>query len=187
MDAGRFDGLARSLARLRTRRAAVRFAAGALAALGVTKADATDAAPRGKKKCKHGRTPCGNTCCPKGKICAGKNCVTGQANCPNGADSCSATDTVACTNDTNCACYHRLEGGTRCVQFLLPIGACDQCKTDADCVALGFPPGSSCIQDFGVNCTTCNDNKKGYCGEPCGFVPPPAPIHGQTRSAGPHG
>ena len=187
MNAGRFDGLARTLARISTRRSALRLAGGALAAVGIAEAGVADAKRHRKKKCKNGETRCQGTCCAQSEACVGGVCKDEQANCPNGADSCSASGEVACTADINCSCYQRLEGGTRCVQFLLPIGACDQCKTDADCRRLGFPPGSSCIEDHGPTCTTCHKNKRGYCGEPCGFEPSPGAVARQTRSAGPKG
>jgi hypothetical protein len=92
--------------------------------------------------------------------------VVGQGNCPAGSSDCQVDN--KCNDNSACKCHQRLEGGTRCVQFN-DEGACDQCETDADCLALGFSPGSSCIRDDGPECF-CNADAKGFCGEPCGFV-----------------
>lgn len=125
---------------------------------------------RGSQKCRcpGSREACGRLCCAKGDICAGGTCVTGRADCPAGADTCVSE--VDCGDNPDCECFQRFEGGTRCVQFLLPGGACDQCANDADCRTLGYPPGSSCIRAFGAACE-CESDDLGYCSEPCGFVP----------------
>jgi hypothetical protein len=187
MDASGFDGLVRSLARLRTRRAALRLTAGALVAAGGASVAAGDAKQRRKKKCKGGRVPCDGQCCAEDKVCVGGECVSAQGTCASGDNSCNGDAAISCSNPNSggadCACYLRLQGGTRCVQFTLDKGACDQCKTDADCVALGFPKGSSCIRDDGPDCA-CNANARGYCGEPCGWAKQQASA--LTTAANPH-
>jgi hypothetical protein len=164
--------------------------AGALVAFGgADAADAADAKWNRKQKCRRGRIPCNGQCCAAGKVCVGGECVTAQGTCASGDDSCDVVGGIACTNPNaggaTCSCFPRLAGGTRCVQFTLPQGACDQCKTDADCVALGFPRGSSCIRDDGPNCD-CHANVRGYCGEPCGWAPAGKSAR-QTGAAGPRG
>ncbi|HEU5432029.1 MAG TPA: hypothetical protein VFU81_10210 [Thermomicrobiales bacterium] len=186
MDAGRFDGFARSLARVRTRRAALRLTGGAVVAFGGAGASvAADAKQQRKKKCKNGTIRCNGQCCAADKVCIGGDCVSAQGTCAIGDNSCNVSAGIACSNPNSggadCACYLRLQGGTRCVQFTLKKGACDQCKTDADCVALGFPKGSSCIRDDGPECN-CNANARGYCGEPCGWVKTKAAL---ATAAGP--
>jgi hypothetical protein len=138
-----------------------------------------------KKKCRHGKKNCGRQCIPKsdccrngdcasGNVCIDGRCVIGSADCPADADSCSATGTVPCTDNHDCNCFQRLEGGVRCVQPSVQPGACDQCETDADCLDLGFPPGSTCFRDDGPNCT-CDADQRGVCAAPCGSVPARAP------------
>jgi hypothetical protein len=163
MDAGRFDVLVRSLASTRNRRSAIRLVGGTLALLGAT---STDARHRPGKKCKR---KCNGTCCAAGEVCVGGVCQSARADCPAGADSCSANGYVSCMSNSFCACYRRLEGGVRCVEFAIS-DTCGRCKTDADCDRLGFPRGSSCIYGAGDQCT-CNSStrKVGYCGEPCGW------------------
>jgi hypothetical protein len=200
MDAKRFDQLTRLLTLSSRRR--VLGAIGGLSALPALFGTELAVAKRKKKRCKRGQVHCGSkrkcfdlqsdrkhcgscsTTCNSGDLCIDGECVVGPGDCPANADSCSETDTVPCNDNPDCSCYQRLEGGVRCVQFLLPIGECDQCETDADCVALGFPVGSSCIKDDGPSCTCLADNR-GYCGEPCGFVPMAART-GARIVAGPH-
>ncbi|HEU5430627.1 MAG TPA: hypothetical protein VFU81_03140, partial [Thermomicrobiales bacterium] len=70
-----------------------------------------------------------------------------------------------------CICNTRLQGGTRCGVFGNK-SACDQCLNDGDCTAIGFPPGSSCVQDFGGTCLACGNNTLGICLLPCGTKDP---------------
>jgi hypothetical protein len=171
VDATQFDALIRTIDTHTRRRAALGVLGGALTAI-LARGEREETAAKSRKPkngCKKGKTACGKTCCPKGKTCAGGECVVAQGSCPARADSCAKN--VICNDNPDCLCYQRLEGGVRCVQFKLDLGACDQCKSDRDCIALGFPPGSSCIKDDGNNCN-CDADKRGYCGEPCGFVPP---------------
>ena len=200
MDSERFDRLTRAFA-LPSRRQLIGVASGLLALPAVVGPEGAEA-KRKKTKCKDGQKHCGSkrkcfdlqtnrkhcgSCgiaCAAGETCLGGQCVVvGPADCPADADSCSATDVVPCTDNPDCGCYQRLEGGVRCVQFTLPIGACDQCETDGDCIALGFPQGSSCIKDDGPSCL-CLADSQGYCGEPCGFVSK-ADRAGASRERGP--
>jgi hypothetical protein len=187
MDVSRFDRLTRLLA-AGSRRQIVGFLGGVITSQAAIRLDDTKAKKK-KKKCKHGEKHCGSkrkcfdlqsdpkhcgncgTVCGVGEACVLGQCViVGPGDCPGTADSCDAGGTVGCGDNSDCSCFQRLEGGVRCVQFLLPFGACDQCETDADCVDLGFPPDSSCIKDDGPTCE-CLADDKGFCGEPCGFVP----------------
>jgi hypothetical protein len=148
-----------------------------------------------KKKCKHGKKKCAGTCvlkerccgtvvCDVGDVCVNGECVVGSGNCLADSDSCSETDTVHCGVSADCGCYQRLEGGVRCVQFTPPFDEeCDQCETDADCIALGFPSGSSCVLDDGPTCA-CLIAGRGECGLPCGFMAD-GPVSGSARARGP--
>src|SRR5262249_13596242 len=46
-------------------------------------------------------------------------------------------------------CRSQMEGGTVCaIDISRPAAtACDQCRSNGDCIVLGFPPGSSCVVD----------------------------------------
>ncbi len=166
MEADRFDTLVRTL----VERASRRTLLGASLASLVAGLGMTDAGARKKHK-KHKRRK-GSNCpngCPPGAVCLGGACVVREGSCPAGADSCGATDTVRCNANPKCSCYVRMEGGTRCGQENFTLGsACDQCGTDADCLALGFPTGSSCILDSGITCDRCRADDRGECVEPCG-------------------
>jgi len=187
MDATGFDSLARRLAGGATRRGALRrLAAGAVAAGGVAAAlvgpwaeeAAAGGCPHGKKRC-HGKCIrksrcCGNRDCPPGGICAKGKCVTGQGTCAAGADTCANTGNPFCedaSGEHTCICLKRFQGGTRCGVYG-NASTCDQCTTDADCIELGFPPGSSCTQDFGVDCQVCDNDNRGSCIVPCGSPDP---------------
>jgi hypothetical protein len=175
MDAFHFDRVTRTVSTVLSRRTFARvLSLGAIALPGLSDAKRT----RKKKRCKRNKKKCGKRCFPRanccnsadcaaGELCIGGQCVIGAADCPAAANSCQTV--VNCTDNPACLCFQRLEGGVRCVQ--LSTGACDQCATDADCATLGFPPGSSCIQDDGPGCTTCAADDRGLCALPCGDVP----------------
>ncbi|HEU5430626.1 MAG TPA: hypothetical protein VFU81_03135 [Thermomicrobiales bacterium] len=171
MDGARIDGIACSLARVSTRRAALRLTAGTCAAFGA--AGAADAKHRRKKKCKHGTIPCKGRCCPVGSVCIGGGCVSAQGTCADGDNACGGGGAVVCSNansgSANCECLSRLQGGTRCVQFAHEKNVCGECQTDAACVKLGFPKGSSCVIAVGPGCL-CSADAPGICAEPCGWV-----------------
>lgn len=171
MDGSQFDDLARSFSPVRSRRAALGLAAGAIAALGLSQAADTRAKSRHKKSKKKCKEPAD---CKSGQICAKGKCVTGQGTCAAGADTCAGVGDPFCHDPSGkhtCICLTRLEGGTRCGVYGNASG-CDQCLNDADCFALGFPPGSSCTQDFGTECQACGNNNKGSCILPCGAKDP---------------
>src|SRR5690349_7394232 len=162
MDADRFDAAVRTFSPVRSRRAALGLAAGALAALGLSHAADTQAKSRRKmpkKKCKKAAD------CKSGQNCAKGKCVTEQGTCAAGADTCAGVGNPFCHDPSGkhtCICLTRLEGGTRCGVYGNGSGY-DQCETDADCLSLGFPPGSSCTQDFGPECGVCQNNNKVSC------------------------
>jgi len=170
MDADRFDAVIRSLSPVRSRRAALGLAGGAIAALGLSRAPDAQAKSRKKKKkkCKDAAD------CKSGQQCANGKCVTGQGTCATGADTCAGIGDPFCFDASGkheCICQTRLQGGTVCGVFG-NASACDQCQTDADCLAMGFPAGSSCTQDFGPQCQACQNNNKGICTLPCGVKDP---------------
>jgi hypothetical protein len=165
-----FDAVARSLAPSHSRRAIIGIAAGAMTVLVGSGSIGVDARQRAKKKCKAGEKKCKNKCCKRGDICAKGVCVTGKADCANNDDACETGGaSVLC----NCGqkmglCFQRLQGGVRCSIELGGKTGCDQCRIDADCHALGFPPGSSCVKDSGPFCPLCSAaDARGKCVAPC--------------------
>jgi hypothetical protein len=102
--------------------------------------------------------------------------VGGPGTCAAGADACASATGAICTcrNGRRGLCRTRMGGGTVCaIGITKPATtACDQCRFDDDCFALGFPPGSSCVQDFGPNCLLCGDGSLGSCMAPCGLEEP---------------
>jgi hypothetical protein len=174
MDADRFDALVRSLSPVRSRRAVLSLAAGAVATLGLADSPVRAAHHR-KKTCPPGQKKCKKKCCKSGEVCANGKCVTGQGACATGSDSCAGTGTTFCKDASGqhtCLCFARLQGGTRCGILSGARSACDQCLNDDDCRALGFPRGSSCVQDFGTQCPLCDNNTLGQCILPCGAQDP---------------
>jgi hypothetical protein len=182
MTPDRFDTLVHSLSVSRPRRAVLGLAAGLAAALGATRATVVEAKhvaaakhhqkrhKHHKRKCPQGQEKCATKCCQTGETCASDQCVTGQGTCQAGDDACLGIGDPFCfdaSGQHECICQTRLQGGTRCAYFG-NASQCDQCETDADCTALGFPPGSACMQDYGGTCVACQDNNKGICAIPCG-------------------
>ena len=190
----RFEALVRSLSRPRSRRSVISLLASTGAVLGGATATVVDAKKKHHKKktkCTAGTKHCGSkkkcfdlqtdpehcgTCsvaCDTGEACDSGQCVTVQGTCQAGDDACLGVGDPFCfaANGDECICQTRLQGGTRCAYFG-NASTCDQCETDDDCFALGFPPGSGCMQDFGGSCQACQDNNKGICAIPCGSPDP---------------
>ena len=109
-----------------------------------------------------------------GQTRANGKCVTGQGPAPPAPYTCAGIGDPFCFDASGkheCICQTRLQGGTVCGVFG-NASACDQCQTDSDCLALGFPVGSSCTQDFGPQCQLCQNSNKGICTLPCGVKDP---------------
>jgi hypothetical protein len=178
MDDSRFDALTRTLAIGAPRRGVIKGIGGGVAVAVAGIAGRPEAAAA---KCRRGKKPCRGKCIAKSRCCGNKDCATGegcakgkcvtrQGTCATGADSCANTGNPFCldaSGDSTCICLSRREGGTRCGVFGA-ASACDQCSTDDDCFDLGFPPGSSCTEDFGVDCPICQNDNLGTCILPCG-------------------
>jgi hypothetical protein len=119
-------------------------------------------------KCTNGRVRCEETCCASGEICAAGTCLTGQGTCASGADSCLVA-TISCNQRSNCSCYQSAEGTTRCGEPRIPITACGNCTSSAQCAA-SFPndPGVFCAIDIGGQANGCGCSAgEGTCVPPC--------------------
>ena len=113
-------------------------------------------------------------------ICEGKKCRA------HGTDICRQDRPGVCTADpadvpslgcgANCYCFRTTAGSNFCAPVVRTSGQedCTTCQQDADCLALGYPPGSACAPVGRGNCT-------GFCSSgmaclvPCGVEFPPPP------------
>ena len=189
MDGNRFDELARSLARGRTRRSLLRaggLAAGAAVAATVVPDGAAaalrpggaicrkpgdcvsgvctpDATGRGRCACEEGATPCTpSTCCAAGQVCVDGVCRVPAP--PDLQGTCPAGGDN-CIFEVISACGGGL---CRCYQRIGGAGTicsgdavCQDCDEDADC-----GPGRYCITATpGGDC--CEGLTTTICGSPC--------------------
>jgi hypothetical protein len=182
MDSHQVDQLARALSG--TRRAllpgALALAAGWLG-IGVT----------GARKHKHKKKPKKPkpnefACLSVGKRCKSTDqCCSGICTGKKGKRRCRAHDTGTCAqgipgvcdpenptiaicNSDACLCMSTTAGSNYCANG--NFNQCSDCTKDADCEALGLPPGSACIP-FPLTCTDqCESGMT--CVIPCGVAPP---------------
>jgi hypothetical protein len=105
---------------------------------------------KGKRKCKaHGT----GTCDQEGpRLCTSPNPVL-----------------LKCNNSADCACIRTTAGSNFCSSELAI--ECADCQQDADCEALGFPPGSACAPTSEGGCAGLCETGMA-CLAPCGYVPP---------------
>jgi hypothetical protein len=168
MDQPQDNPLTRTLARFPSRRDLLRGLARTGLALGVLPiVDGADARKKRKKRkkrqpkatpneygCLEVNDPCTSQdqCCSG--ICEGKRCRPHDTGtCPQDleTDICLAGTIedalkVLCDNSQSCGCFRTTGGSHYCSDFLYNEGdsRCADCQTDADCVALGYPPESAC-------------------------------------------
>jgi hypothetical protein len=197
MNQHRVPTLSRSLASIPSRRDVLRGLVGAVFGLGVGRVpDFAEAKKKkGKKKrpkkakpnayaCLSVGVECKNAgqCCSG--ICQGKKCRahdTGtcgqdlQGWCLVGAAEDGARH--ICNNNQLCRCHRTTAGSVFCADFFPSDDPgvdprCVDCQKDADCLALGFPPGSACAPvSQGYFCAgACPTGMA--CLTPCGYEPP---------------
>jgi hypothetical protein len=111
-------------------------------------------------------------------ICTGKpgkkRCrAHGTGTCNQRAPGICEADNPAltfCNNSPTCVCVRTTAGSAFCGEGNLEVSRCAPCKRDADCVALGLPPGSACAPTATGNCA--GDCATGtVCLVPCGTDP----------------
>jgi hypothetical protein len=128
-------------------------------------------------------------CLSVNKICKNaEQCCSGICDGKKGKRKCRAHDTGTCRQDVagtcqtgtpfgptcnnraDCHCFRSTAGSNVCA----PGTSCADCQTDADCLALGFPPGAACAPiSEGLCAGLCPTGMA--CTIPCGAeVPPPA-------------
>jgi hypothetical protein len=185
-----FDDMLRTLTRSRRS-----LAAGAVAAIaGLLIAPGSDAKKKRKRKHKKRKPkaqpnefgcfevgdPCTSEadCCSG--VCEGKKCRA------HGTDVCGQDEPGVCTAPfddipslgcgTNCFCYRTTAGSNFCSSGVWTGDQwnCTDCKTDADCLALGFPAGSACAQVGRGICSGWCDSGMA-CLLPCGTKRPDEP------------
>lgn len=175
MDAQIFDDLTRSIgSEGRGRRwilKAVGAGVAALAARTLGFAQPAAAAVCGSEgdPCRRRGDCCSGVCRgPKGK----KRCRRrGAGTCQQGQDSCRANpdDVPRCNGKDFCGCFVTTGGSSFCGTG----GDCARCRSDADCVARGFPKGSACIEATrGICGENCAELSGTACVLPCGAGQP---------------
>jgi hypothetical protein len=161
MDGSRFDALVQSF--LGSRRSLL---AGGLGVGMLWRPMVTGARKKRKRKkrnpqarpnefgCLEVGDPCKSAaqCCSG--VCEDKRCrAHDTGRCDQGLvkETCLAAtpedmEVLRCDNDPDCACYRTTSGSRYCSAFLENEGdpRCADCRSDADCVALGFPPEAAC-------------------------------------------
>jgi hypothetical protein len=194
----RFALLIRSLTNVPSRRDVLRGLGAAGLALGLARSFELAEAKKKKRKkrkkrkpkatpnefgCLEVNDPCTSPeqCCSG--VCEGKRCRahdTGTCAQDLDVEICLAGTIedalkVLCDNSQSCGCYRTTSGSYYCSAFLYNEGdtRCADCKTDADCVALGFPPEAACAQVSRGRCAgACPTGMA--CLVPCGTELPPS-------------
>jgi len=187
----------RSLMRAPSRRDLLRGLAAAGLGLGAARLPDLAAAKK-KRKRKHkkkDRKPRPNAfgCFNVGAVCkSAEQCCSGICEGKKDKRQCRAHDTgtcnqqdpgmcevgnifdALCNGGLECGCF-RTTGGSDVCAALFNVSQCADCQKDADCLALGFPPGTSCAPIGGE--FACKEICIGgmACMQPCGSEPPPPP------------
>lgn len=125
----------------------------------------------------------GDDCCAG--VCEGKKCRA------HGTDICRQDKPGVCTAGLdevpslgcgpNCWCFRTTAGSNFCganVRTSPPLD-CTSCRKDADCIALGYPPGSACAPVGSGNCSTWCDTGMA-CLVPCGTPYPEEKLTSQA-------
>ena len=190
MDAGRFDTLVRSLSSAGSRRTILgTVMAGSLGMVGIARTEAKKA-KRKKKPLPFNAFGCLNVgakcrgkaalCCSG--ICQGKKPKNGKkdkskcvahntGNCTPPRDVCLTNSITVSECDSGGICTATTGKAAFCASFTGGGAAsCRACRTDPDCEALGFAPGSACViltggacNAPGSNCAGVNDSSGTAC------------------------
>ena len=163
MDANRFDAATRDFFHSASRR---RVLAGIAALVATTSILAeADAKSRNqkKKKLKRNSFGCvnvGQKCYGKSEACCSGICEGGKkhgkcvghnvGSCGAGDGTCS--ESIACGPNQS-RCYQTTGNAGYCGDANTCF--CAACQKDADCLAMGFPPGSACVLCLGVRDGVC--------------------------------
>lgn len=188
MDQTQFQLLTETLFRLPSRRDILRGLAGVGLGVGALTLSATANAKKHRKRkkrnpkatpnsfgCLEVDDPCKSAeqCCSG--VCEGKK---GKRTCrAHGAGTCQPQPGVCtnpdpgvgtCNNNSFCYCHRTTANSIYCAGQ--EHTECADCRKDADCVALGYPPESACIPySAGICAGACASGMA--CVVPCGFEP----------------
>lgn len=180
MDGSGFDALIQSV--LGTRRSLL----GGVAALAAGWLGLGDIAAKrkGKNKKKKKAKPNAFGCLEVGDPCKNADqCCSGICDGKKGKKRCRAHDTgtcqqdlpgicsdpptiATCNNSDTCLCLTSTANSNFCGQTGAPV--CAECQKDADCEALGLPPGSACLPTEGTLCADQCPETGMVCLAPCG-------------------
>jgi hypothetical protein len=188
-----FTAVTRSLISLPSRRHILRSLAGAGLGLGSARLpDFVEANKKRKRKKKNKKAkPNEFGCLSVDKTCKNsKQCCSGICEGKKGKRTCRAHGTgtcdqkapgictapnpllTRCNNSDQCACIRTTAGSNFCYDQDADAGSdCADCQQDADCEALGFPPGTACAPVFAGACSGACETGM-YCVVPCGTEPP---------------
>lgn len=189
MDQPRLGVMTRMLSSIPSRRDVLRGLAAAGLGLRVLLLQEPAAANRKRKRKnkKKKAKPNAFGCLSVNKICKNaEQCCSGICDGKKGKRKCRAHDTgtcrqhvagvcqtgtpfgPTCNNRADCHCFRSTAGSNVC-----SLGApCADCQTDADCLALKFPPGTACAPiSEGLCAGMCETGMA--CLTPCGEKPPP--------------
>jgi hypothetical protein len=152
----RFEDLTRSLSGVPSRRNLLGGLVAGVLGLGATPFSDLAAAKKKRKRKKKEKKAKPNAfgCLEVGDPCQSEEqCCSGICDGKKGKNQCRAHDTgtcnqegpilVPCNNQSNCGCFGTTASSFVCAE-LFPPSECAACQRDADCLALGFPPGSAC-------------------------------------------
>jgi hypothetical protein len=197
MNQHRAPTLARTLTSLPSRRNVLRGLAGSGLGLGIARWQPTANA---KKKHKHKKKPKKAKpnafgCFDVGDPCkSADQCCSGICEGKKGKRKCRAHDDgtcdqksqgvceagnpllVLCNGKSDCVCFRTTGGSNVCAAlFGETLSQCADCQKDADCLALGYPPGTTCAPITGDY--ACADICEGgmACMLPCGTALPEPP------------
>jgi hypothetical protein len=187
VDQHRITVLRHALIGMPSRRDILRGLTGVGLGLGFPRLPEPSAAKRKSKKKKKKSKPNAFGCLSVGAICKNADqCCSGICEGKKGKRKCRAHDTgtcaqdvagvcqsgtpinTACNNRADCHCFRSTAGSNVCSTGI----ACADCQRDADCIALGFPPGTACAPVSTGGCAgSCPTGMA--CVGPCGDEPPP--------------
>jgi hypothetical protein len=175
VDQNRFNSLTRYLTSHPSRRHLMRGLASLGLGLGMARLiDNAEAKKKHKHRHKNRKpkaTPNEFGCLEVGDRCTSEDdCCSRVCEGKKGKRTCQAHDAgtckqdgqlVPCNNRTDCGCFRTTAGSDICSELFGP-SECADCQRDADCEALGFPPGTAC----GLSPIPCESGMA--CFVPCG-------------------
>lgn len=171
MEHDRIDRLARFVHQVRTRRATLLLAAGALTAANSRIVQAVGRCAHAGARCDRvGDPPCCSGLCKPKKHAAKSTCHAAphEGACTILKNRCAGASTACGTGRSGaCQCYVTTSGQSVCGNNQYYCLAVGPCVTDADCAAAGAA-GATCVQGGGDCSDTPGDScSVSFCVNPC--------------------